>query len=191
MIRLRRKRRGTLHLLAGLMVLSAVLRLAPGASLAMAEDVEPAATSETDESPDESLGLANSALIDALQDRETALALREAQIADRMQALRVAEAEVADQLAALETAEQALRQTMAEVESASQTDLARLATVYENMKPREAAPLFAQMPPGFAAGFLGLMAPEAAAPIMAELPPDVAYSISVMLAGRNANAPTE
>jgi flagellar motility protein MotE (MotC chaperone) len=45
------------------------------------------------------------------------------------------------------------------------------------------------MDPDFAAGFLGRMRPAAAAGIMAGLSPQKAYTISVLLAGRNAQAP--
>ena len=45
------------------------------------------------------------------------------------------------------------------------------------------------MEPDFAAGFLGRMRPDAAAAVMAGLTPETAYSISVILAGRNATAP--
>ena len=106
-------------------------------------------------------------------------------------ALRVAEQEVTEKLAALTGAEAALRATLALAETAAESDLSRLATVYENMKPKDAAALFTEMTPEFAAGFLGLMQPEAAAAIMTELEAPVAYSISVMLAGRNALVPTQ
>ena len=92
---------------------------------------------------------------------------------------------------ALEEAEGILNATIAMAESASQTDVAQLTTVYENMKPKEAAALFEEMSPEFAAGFLGLMRPDVAAAIMTRLAPATAYSFSVVLAGRNANAPTE
>lgn len=47
------------------------------------------------------------------------------------------------------------------------------------------------MDPGFAAGFLGRMRPEAAAGIMTGLSPETAYTISVVLAGRNADVPRD
>ena len=47
------------------------------------------------------------------------------------------------------------------------------------------------MTPEFAAGFIGRMRADAAAAIMAGLSPQAAYTISVILAGRNARAPTE
>ena len=55
----------------------------------------------------------------------------------------------------------------------------------------QAAALFQLMEPSFAAGFLGRMRADAAAAILAGLEPDLAYSISVVLAGRNANVPRE
>ena len=47
------------------------------------------------------------------------------------------------------------------------------------------------MEPSFAAGFLGRMRADVAAAILAGLEPDLAYSISVELAGRNADVPRE
>jgi flagellar motility protein MotE (MotC chaperone) len=57
------------------------------------------------------------------------------------------------------------------------------------MDAADAAALFSQMDPGFAAGFLGRMQADAAAGVMAELDPGVAYTISVLIATRNASAP--
>lgn len=130
-------------------------------------------------------------VLDLLASREARLDDREAALADRMQALHVAETQIARNMAALTAAEAALEETMALASSAAEDDLARLTSVYENMKAKEAAPLFAEMAPEFAAGFLGRMRPDTAAAIMAKLDPQTAYSISVLLAGRNAGVPTE
>ena len=70
-------------------------------------------------------------------------------------------------------------------------DVAQLTAVYAAMKPKEAAAVFEEMDPAFAAGFLGRMKPDAAAQIVAGLSPGKAYSISVILAGRNVGTPTE
>ncbi|MEP4475030.1 MAG: hypothetical protein ABJ024_08265, partial [Lentilitoribacter sp.] len=78
---------------------------------------------------------------------------------------------------------------MALANTAAEDDLVRLTAVYENMKPKDASALFEQMEPGFAAGFLGRMRADAAAGILSGLSPQVAYSISVILAGRNADIP--
>jgi flagellar motility protein MotE (MotC chaperone) len=179
--------RGTLHIIAGLLIASAVVRLGAQAGPAIAEGtadmsqpiIQPAPPVETD------------ALLAAFQIREARLTEREAQLHDRLQALRVAELEIEEKLQALRAAEATLSATIAMADSASETDLALLTTVYENMKPKDAAALFEEMTPRFAAGFLGMMRPDAAAQIMTELEPQTAYSFSVVLAGRNANAPTQ
>lgn len=178
-----------LPVVAMLLLTSGVIRVIAGASTAMAntpsEEVQP------EHLPPQSEDQDISALLAAFQTREARLQEREAKLADRMQALSVVEQEVAEQLAALEEAEQKLSATIAQAETASSSDLERLATVYENMPAKDAAALFAEMPAGFAAGFLGMMEPVASAKIMAALPPDTAYSFSVVLAGRNANTPIQ
>ena len=101
----------------------------------------------------------------------------------------MAEAEIAERLEELRAAEAELAATVAQVETAAESDLGRLVQVYESMKPGDAAALFQTMAPEFAAGFIGRMNPNAAAAILTGLEPDTAYTISVIIAGRNANAP--
>jgi len=130
-------------------------------------------------------------LLTAIQDREAQLDAREARLGDREQVLRVARLKIDEQLAALEMAEKKLSETMSIANKAAEEDIDRLTSVYAQMKPKEAAKIFETMDVNFAAGFLIRMAPDAAANIMTNLESDVAYSISVVMAGRNARAPTE
>lgn len=188
----RKKRSGTLHILAGLLISSAILRFMDGTGQASAEgDLEPAPPMGMEgenvaaEQPDVDT------LLGALLAREAQVTQQEQKLEDRLRALAITESEVAEQISALIAAEDALRATIALAEEASQTDLGRLTTVYENMKPKDAAALFEEMSPDFAAGFLGLMRPEPAALIMTQLEPQTAHSISVVLAGRNAGVPTQ
>lgn len=185
--------RGALWIISGLLLASGALRFATGTGPALAREVEAlideppeAASAEVCESSDRI-----ERVLEALGAREVALNAREAALADRLAALSLAEQEIEKNLLALESAEDALAQTIALADTAAEDDLARLTTVYENMKPKEAAALFEEMAPDFAAGFLGRMRPDAAAAIMAGLSAPTAYTISVMLAGRNANVPTE
>lgn len=127
----------------------------------------------------------------ALQARESALKAREIQIEDRMKALEIADAAIEEKMAALVEVEQALSETLALADGASEADLARLTSVYDKMKPKEAAALFEAMDPAFAAGFLARMRPDAAAAILAKVDPQAAYTISVILAGRNASVPKQ
>lgn len=114
---------------------------------------------------------------------------REAQLADRAAALSQVEARVNAQIATLEATEQRLQSLLALSDTAAEDDLSRLTQVYETMDPADAAALFSQMDPGFAAGFLARMQSDAAAGVLSALDPAIAYSISVLIATRNASAP--
>ncbi len=186
--------RGALWLIAGLLLASGIMRFATGAGPAIAREVgqmvNPAPV-EVDagvscETPEDI-----ATVLDALAEQRAMLDAREEAIADRIAALNLAEQEIRENLAALETVEEELKATLALADQAAEGDLARLTAVYENMKPKEAAALFEEMAPEFAAGFLGRMRPDAAAAVMAGLSPETAYTISVVLAGRNAKVPTE
>ncbi len=187
----RRPARGALVVVATLFISSGLLRIGLEAGHAFAResvDELPAAhmanvkgTCETPEDLRETLEL--------FRDREARIAKREAQIADRIQALAVADKEIEARLAELVQAESDLRKLLVLADEAAEGDLARLTSVYEAMKPKDAAALFEEMAPEFASGFLSRMKPEAAAGIMSGLSPQVAYTLSAVMAGRNANAP--
>jgi flagellar motility protein MotE (MotC chaperone) len=115
---------------------------------------------------------------------------RETEIAERERSVAAAQILVEERLAELEAAEARLTELIAVSDAASETDIDRLTRVYETMEPAAAAPLFAQMEPSFAAGFLARMGPASSAALLAELDPQTAYAISVVLATRNAQAPT-
>lgn len=190
--RRRRGGRNVLLVISLMLGLSGLLRLGTQAGFAFASgsDVIGQTTAGSDtaacETPDDI-----AAILVLLREREARVAQRESGLEDRLQALAVAEAQIARNMAALEQAEASLSATMARASTAAEDDLARLTSVYENMKPKQAAPVFAAMDPKFAAGFLGRMRPDVAAAILAGLEPEAAYAISALLAGRNADAPTE
>lgn len=194
-----RSGRSALWVISLLLFGSAVIRLGIGAGDAIALESgdmgadmgkdagqEMAADTQSCESPE---GLED--ILTSLSDREAMLDAREAMLLDRIAALNIAETEIAKNLKALEDAEAELASTLAMADTAAEDDLTRLTAVYESMKPKQAASLFEEMSPEFAAGFLGRMRPDAAAAVMAGLEASTAYSISVILAGRNANVPTE
>ena len=191
----RRTRGGALLLLSLLLVGSATLRLGVQAGPALAKElaghagtaVEPAQHAVSGAPTGSDL----QALLDAFQAREKTLRTRELQVEDRMRALEIADAAIEAKLAELVAAEERLSTTLAMAEGASEGDLAQLTSLYEKMKPKDAAALFEEMDPQFAAGFLSRMRPEIAAGVMAGLSPKAAYTISVVLAGRNAMVPKE
>jgi len=176
---------------AALLLASGVVRIGTGMGPAIAfaeEQMEVGETNQFEESPQTP---EIEPVLAALQVRESRVSEREIALENRIFALRVAEEEIARRLEELEAAEQSLSDAIATSETANDGDITRLTAVYENMKPADAANLFEEMDPDFASGFLVRMRPEAAAAILAGLEPQTAYSISVIIAGRNANAPTE
>ncbi len=184
----RSPRHKILPLFAGLLLASGLFRLGSGANSVFAEEISA-------QEPLESLVCGfesgTEGLLEAFRAREARLVEREGQLEDRIQALHVTEVQVTEKIAELSAAEESLEATLALAQTAASDDLARLTAVYENMKPSNAAALFSEMDPAFAAGFLGMMRPDSAAAVMSNLDPARAYTISALLAGRNANAPTE
>ena len=178
--------RGSLVLIASLFALSGTIRFGSGIAEAFALS-SAAPVAKNNESCISDTGMME--MLAEVQDRERKLLERERVLADRSQAINLAEKRIEDRLASLVEAERALAQTVSIADKAADEDVTRLVSVYENMKPKEAAPLFSTMAPDFAAGFLARMRPDASAAILAALEPQVAYSISVIMAGRNAGAP--
>ncbi|MER2508343.1 MAG: hypothetical protein ABTQ27_06230 [Amaricoccus sp.] len=174
----------------GLIVLcflgSAALRLTHG-GLALAEELDQM-TQETAGAPPEQ---GADALMAALREREKQLDADAAKIADRAQTLNVAEAKLAEQLAAFEKARKQLEATLASADKAAEKDIDRMTTVYENMKPAEAAKILDRMDVSFAAGLMARMRPEIAAQILAGMNPDAAYAVTLTVASRNSRVPTK
>lgn len=183
----RRLAPGALVVLALLFASSGALRLGSdlGAALAANSDLP---TENLPAEPD-SCEAPPAALAQALKAREDDLAAREVMIKDRLAALDLAEAAINKRLEELAAAEENLKKTISIADGAAEQDLGTLTSVYEAMKPADAARLFAAMAPEFAAGFLSRMQPASAAAILAGMTPEQAYSISVLIAGRNALAP--
>jgi flagellar motility protein MotE (MotC chaperone) len=198
MIKSKTKRRGgqkgSLVVIASLLIASAVLRIGEGAGQALARDPDAADPAGVGSGAAETACKTSEdmqAMLEAFNAREARIEEKEKTIRNRMHALQIADEQVTEKLAQLTDAETQLRETIAVAETAAEGDLDRLTRVYETMKPKQAAALFEEMDPNFAAGFLGRMRPEAAAAIMAGLSPEAAHLYSVVLAGRNANVPKE
>lgn len=178
----------TLFLICMLFVLSGVFRLGSGLDTAFASQQKQMSQKDSAEGVEPN-DVQVDALLQTLLERERALEEKEQALAIREKEIALAREKVEAGLLALVQAEEDLAATLAIADGAEEADLARLTAVYENMKSKDAAPIFAQMAPEFAAGFLARMRPDAAAAIVSGLEPDVAYSISVILANRNRNAP--
>lgn len=195
-LRFRKVGRGSVILITGLLMSSGALRFF--SSVALAQDLigQPGIEAQQDDAaqftisttgPKDRTGM--NRLLNALQEREARVEAQERSLQMRIKALSVTDAEVKQRIAAMVEAEEALRRTLSLADGAAENDIANLITVYENMKPKDAATLFQVMEPTFAAEFLARMRPDITAGIMTSLPPDVAYSISAIIAGRNAAVP--
>lgn len=185
----RKPGRGALMVIALLLFGASVIRMGEGAGKAFARASEAEPDSKPAEAPECSPSSGAMAMLEQLKDREKRVLEREGMLADRIQTLKISEERIEARLAALVAAEEELARTVDIADRAAEEDVTRLITLYENMKPKDAAPLFEEMAPEFAAGFLSRMRPDAAAAVLAALDPKKAYSISVIIAGRNANAP--
>ncbi|MDB5661066.1 MAG: hypothetical protein JWS10_3681 [Cypionkella sp.] len=181
-----RSGRGVLMVLTLLLAASGALRVGSGVGTALANATAVAPQSRSDP---QGCAVTPLALAEALNAREAEVTAQETALSDRMAALSLAEAAIKLRMTEMAVAEAALKQTLQIADGAAEADLTRLTTVYETMKPADAAKLFAEMAPEFAAGFLGRMNPAAAAAVMSGMDPAKVYSISVLIAGRNATAP--
>jgi flagellar motility protein MotE (MotC chaperone) len=185
----RRARTGNVTaVLIGLFVLSAGIRLTASPLPALARDIPGTDFAALSRYP--ARDFADGAdilepLLADIESRKAELAAREEAVAQREEEVASLAQAITSQLAELEAAEQRLERMLAIARTAAETDVAQLVSVYEAMKPKDSARIFSEMSPDFAAGFLGRMQPEIAARVIAELDPDKAYSISVVLAGRN------
>lgn len=187
--KIRRSGRGALLTITALFVASAIVRISDGMGVAIAREVselsEIAAPKSCAPPPD------IDALLTSVTTRNEEIDALERSLMERQRTVEIAEEQIALRLMDLQQAEESLKATLTIADQGAESDLDRLTSVYESMKPKQAAELFAAMAPEFAAGFLGRMRPDAAASVMAGLEPETAYQISVILAGRNAGAPKE
>lgn len=177
--------RGALLIVSLFLAVSGALRIGSGvgAALANASEATKAAAEEQNCPP------TPSALAAALQAKEDAISAREIALENRIAALAVSETAINQRIEEMTAVETELKKTLQIADGAAEADLARLTAVYEAMKPADAAKVFTKMAPEFAAGFLGRMNPGSAAAVLAGMPAEDAYSISVLIAGRNALVP--
>lgn len=196
-----RGRRGALMVVILLLLGSGLVRIWGDTGRAIAREIQPlvdSARSMPANEPKAAGAEGLDELLAMLRERDAALTAREEDLAKRTLELeaRIAESDAANakaksQIAAslkeLEAAEKQLADLLELADRAAEDDVAKLTSVYENMKPKVAAALFEEMAPAFAAGFLGRMRPDAAAAVMAGMSPEKAYGVSVILAGRHAD----
>jgi flagellar motility protein MotE (MotC chaperone) len=161
----------------------------PAESAAPAEDAKSEtqpvdAIDQLQKNNPENLSSAEKALLDRLQTRRQELDTRSQELDLREKLLRAAEKKIEDQLAEL----QAVEDRIAAAEEARKTEedakLKDLVTMYENMKPKEAAEIFDVMDMKVLVEVASKMAPKKAGDVIAKMEPMVAERLTVALAKR-------
>lgn len=126
------------------------------------------------------------AILETLSMDMKRLDTRRTEISEREIALAAIETKIEAQMKAVEKVNNALQVKIDHIKSLANEDLKHLVSMYQTMKPKQAAEIFNSMDPAFAAGFLREMNSEKAGLIMANMDARKSYSISILIAGQNS-----
>jgi flagellar motility protein MotE (MotC chaperone) len=125
-------------------------------------------------------------VLDVLQADRAKLSERLTAVTAREKTLATLEVKLKDQMAQIEAANDTLEARIELMETTANEDIDHLVKMYQVMKPKQAAEIFDSMDPAFAAGFLREMNSERAGMIMANMDSRKSYSISIIMAAKNA-----
>jgi len=123
-------------------------------------------------------------LLQELSKRRDALDVRARELDLREQVLGAAEKRIDERIAELKKIEGKINEALKKTDEQTEQNLRSLVKVYENMKPKDAARIFAQLEPDVLLGVVERMKEAKLAPVLAELDPKVAQQITVDLAKR-------
>jgi len=125
---------------------------------------------------------AERAILERLQQRREELDNRAHELDVREDLIKGAEKRMDAKLAELKQVEAQIRQATAQKNDAERARLKGLVTMYENMKPRDAAKIFNGLDPNVLLEVAGAINPRTMADIVAQMSPDVAQRLTVELA---------
>jgi len=125
-------------------------------------------------------------LAEALLAEQERIELRSVELLKREKALEALESKLDKQLENIETTRNSVQTQLDKIETLATDDLKHLISMYETMKPKNAAEIFDSMAPSFAAGFLRDMNSARAGLIMSEMNAKKSYEISLVIANKNA-----
>lgn len=111
---------------------------------------------------------------------------REEALSEREDALKVIEARIEKRFGELDAVRAEFSAAAEKVANARGAELGKVAAVYSNMKPAQAAAIIDSMDSKFASGLLVQMSGESAASIVAAMDPRKAYAVTVLMANRSA-----
>jgi len=183
----------------GLLIVRAVTvsaeALAPKTDMTAADEASPSATvsalgkegdSDLDDAASTSSQCLTGDVLDVLQADRAKLSERLTAVTAREKTLATLEVKLKDQMAQIEAANDTLEARIELMETTANEDIDHLVKMYQVMKPKQAAEIFDSMDPAFAAGFLREMNSERAGMIMANMDSRKSYSISIIMAAKNA-----
>lgn len=125
-------------------------------------------------------------LAEALLAEQERLEIRSIELVKREKSLEALEAKLDKQLDNIQATRNSVQGQLDKLETLATDDLKHLISMYETMKPKNAAEIFDSMAPAFAAGFLRDMNSARAGLIMSEMDAKKSYEISLVIANKNA-----
>jgi flagellar motility protein MotE (MotC chaperone) len=129
------------------------------------------------------------ALLERLQSRREQLDGRAQELDLRENLLRAAEKKIEDELAELKSVESQIAAVDAARKAEEETKLKDLVTMYENMKPKQAAAIFDGLDMKILVAVATQMNPKKTGDIVAKMSPDAAQRLTVELAKRDLKEP--
>jgi flagellar motility protein MotE (MotC chaperone) len=127
---------------------------------------------------------AERAILERLQERRQELDARARELDIRESLIQAAETRMTGQLAELKETEQRIKVATDQRDDAEAARFKSLVTMYENMKPRDAAKIFDRLDIGVLIEISSKIKPQQMADIMAQMSPDIAQRLTVELASR-------
>jgi flagellar motility protein MotE (MotC chaperone) len=127
---------------------------------------------------------AERAILERLQERRQELDTRARELDIRESLIQAAETRMAGQLTELKETEQRIKVATDQRDDAEAARFKSLVTMYENMKPRDAAKIFDRLDIGVLIEISSKIKPQQMADIMAQMSPDIAQRLTVELASR-------
>jgi flagellar motility protein MotE (MotC chaperone) len=127
---------------------------------------------------------AERAILERLQERRQELDTRARELDIRESLIQAAEKRMEGQLAELKETEQRIGVATQQKDDAQAARFKGLVTMYENMKPRDAAKIFDRLEIGVLIEMASKIEPRHMADIMAQMSPDTAQRLTVELASK-------
>jgi flagellar motility protein MotE (MotC chaperone) len=127
---------------------------------------------------------AERAILERLQERRQELDTRARELDIRESLIQAAEKRMEGQLAELKETEANIKVETQQKDDAQAARFKGLVTMYENMKPRDAAKIFDRLEPGVLMQVASKIDPRHMADILAQMSPDMAERLTVELASQ-------